>query len=159
MLATLIPFFDKNMKVRAYSLFSQKENSLLNPPIFGTSSATGLAEIEGLDIVRNIGIDTLSPGTDVLIPVNHIAIFSDLESQCEDLRGRLVLLFDKTIENTEAYRKRLAELKQKGFKLAIMKLPVNELEQNKELLALMDYIILDHKKVDVYKAKIYFGHL
>ena len=40
MLATLIPFFDKNMKVRAYSLFSQKENSLLNPPIFGTSSAT-----------------------------------------------------------------------------------------------------------------------
>lgn len=75
MLATLIPFFDKNMKVRAYSLFSQKENSLLNPPIFGTSSATGLAEIEGLDIVRNIGIDTLSPGTDVLIPVNHIAIF------------------------------------------------------------------------------------
>ena len=159
MLATLIPFFDKNMKVRAYSLFSQKENSLLNPPIFGTSSATGLAEIEGLDIVRNIGIDTLSPGTDVLIPVNHIAIFSDLESQCEDLRGRLVLLFDKSIENTEAYRKRLTELKQKGFKLAIMKLPVNELEQNKELLTLMDYIILDHKKVDVYKAKVYFGHL
>lgn len=159
MLATLIPFFDKDMKVRAYSLFSQKENSLLNPPIFGTSSATGLAEIEGLDIVRNIGIDTLSPGTDVLIPVNHIAIFSDLESQCEDLTGRLVLLFDKSIENTEAYRKRLTDLKQKGFKLAIMKLPVNELEQNKDLLALMDYIILDYKKVDVSKAKIYFGHL
>ena len=159
MLATLIPFFDKNMKVCAYSLFSQKENSLLNPPIFGTSSATGLAEIEGLDIIRNIGIDTLSPGTDVLVPVNHIAIFSNLEEQCVGLRGRLVLLFDKTIENTESYRKRLSELRQKGFKLAIMKLPINELEQNKELLTLMDYIILDQKKVDVTKAKIYFGHL
>lgn len=159
MLATLIPFFDKDMKVCAYSLFSQKENSLLNPPIFGTSSPTGLAEIEGLDIVRNIGIDTLSPDTDVLIPVSHIAIFSDIESQCEDLKGRLVLLFDKSIENTEAYRKRLTQLKQNGYKLAIMSFPVNELEQNRELLAMMDYIILDCKKVDVSKAKIYFGHL
>lgn len=159
MLATLIPFFDKDMKVCAYSLVSQKENSLLNPPIFGTSSPTGLAEIEGLDIVRNIGIDTLSPGTDVFIPVSHIAIFLDIESQCEDLKERLVLLFDKSIENTEAYQKRLAQLKQKGYKLAISSFPVSELEQNRELLALMDYIILDCKKVDVSKAKIYFGHL
>ncbi|MDE7200233.1 MAG: signal transduction protein, partial [Lachnospiraceae bacterium] len=140
MLATLIPFFDKEMKVSAYALASQKENSLLNPPIFGSSSPNGLAQIEGLDILHNIGLDTLSPGTDVLIPVTHIAIFSDLESQCDEFRGRVVLVFDDAVENNDAYRNRFAELKNKGYRLAISKLSVDSYEENKELLQLMDYV-------------------
>ncbi len=156
MLATLIPFFDKEMKVSAYALASQKENSLLNPPIFGSSSPNGLAQIEGLDILHNIGLDTLSPGTDVLIPVTHIAIFSDLESQCDEFRGRVVLVFDDAVENNGAYRNRFAELKNKGYRLAISKLSVDSYEENKELLQLMDYVILDQKEVDLSKVKIYF---
>ncbi len=156
MLATLIPFFDKEMKVSAYALASQKENSLLNPPIFGSSSPNGLAQIEGLDILHNIGLDTLSPGTDVLIPVTHIAIFSDLESQCDEFRGRVVLVFDDAVENNDAYRNRFAELKNKGYRLAISKLSVDSYEENKELLQLMDYVILDQKEVDLSKVKIYF---
>ena len=156
MLATLIPYFDKDMKVSAYALVSQRENSLLNPPIFGTSSPNGLAEIGGVEIVHNIGIDTLSPGTDVLIPVTHIAVFSDLESKCEEFRGRLVLVFDDQVENNDAYRNRFTQLKQEGYKLAISKLPVSRYEECKELLMLMDYVILDQKEVDLTKVKIYF---
>lgn len=157
MLATLIPFFDKDMKVSAYALASQRENSLLNPPIFGSRSPNGLAEIEGLDIVHNIGIDTLSPGTDVWIPVSHIAVFSDLESQCDEFRGRVVLVFDGEVQNNEDYRNRFAQLKNKGYKLAMSKLlPVERYEKSRELLSLMDYIILDQKEVDLSKVKIYF---
>ncbi|MDE6213750.1 MAG: HDOD domain-containing protein [Lachnospiraceae bacterium] len=156
MLATLIPYFDKDMKVSAYALVSQRENSLLNPPIFGTSSPNGLAEIGGVEIVHNIGIDTLSPGTDVLIPVTHIAVFSDLESKCEEFRGRLVLVFDDQVENNDAYRNRFTQLKEEGYKLAISKLPVSRYEECKELLMLMDYVILDQKEVDLTKVKIYF---
>ncbi len=156
MLATLIPYFDKDMKVSAYALASQRENSLLNPPIFGSSSPNGLAEIEGLEIVHNIGIDTLSPGTDVLIPVSHIAVFSDLESKCDEFRGRVVLVFDNEVENSEAYRKRFSELKEKGYKLAMSKLPVSRYEEMRELLKLMDYVILDEKEVDLSKVKFYF---
>lgn len=156
MLATLIPFFDKEMKVSAYALASQRDNSLLNPPIFGSRSPNGLAEIEGLDILHNIGIDTLSPGTDVLIPVSHIAVFSDLESRCNEFRGRVVLVFDNEVENSENYRKRFAQLKDRGYKLAMSKLPVSRYEESKELLGLMDYVILDQKEVDLSKIKIYF---
>ena len=157
MLATLIPYFDKDMKVSAYALVSQRENILLNPPIFGSSSPNGLADIEGVDIVLNIGIDTLSPGTDVLIPVSHIAVFSsDLEAKCEELRGRVVFVFDNAVENTEAYRNRFAQLKDQGYKLAMSKLPVSQYEENKEILRLMDYVILDQTEVDLSKIKIYF---
>lgn len=158
MLATLIPFFDKDMKVCAYSLFSQKENLLLNPARQASGINDGAARVEGLDILQRIGIDTLSPGTDVFVPVGSIAVFSDIESQSEAMIGRLVLLFDNSVTNTPDYQERFRQLKQKGYKLAIRKLPVEEIENYKEILSLMDYIILDYKKVDVYKARIYFGN-
>ena len=158
MLATLVPFFDKDMRVCAYSLFSQKNNYLLNPSLQGSAMNDGAVSITGLEIIKNIGIDTLSPGTDVFVPVGPIAVFSDIESQTDPMDGRLVLLFDNEIQNDEKYRSRLGELKEKGYKLAIRNLPVHEFEKNKEILALMDYIILDCKRVDVTKAKIYFGH-
>lgn len=158
MLATLIPFFDKDMKVCAYSLFSQKENLLLNPARQASGINDGAARVEGLDILQRIGIDTLSPGTDAFVPVGSIAVFSDIESQSEAMIGRLVLLFDNSVTNTPDYQERFRQLKQKGYKLAIRKLPVEEIENYKEILSLMDYIILDYKKVDVYKARIYFGN-
>ncbi|MBD5485574.1 MAG: HDOD domain-containing protein [Lachnospiraceae bacterium] len=158
MLATLIPFFDKDMKVCAYSLFSQKENYLLNPELQGSAILNGSGRVSGLEIIENIGIDTLSPGTKVFLPVGPINIFADIEGQSAEMRDRLVLLCDNTITNTDAYRKRFKQLKQGGYKLAIFKLPVAQFENYKEILKLMDYIILDCKKIDVMKAKIYFAH-
>lgn len=159
MLVTLIPIFDKDMRVRAYSLFTQKRNHLLEPALLGAGCYDGAANVEGLEVIRNIGIDTLSPGTDVLVPVGNIAIFSDIEAQCDNMGERLTFLLDNTIPNEEAYLKRLRELKKAGYKLAIRKIPVNMFEKNKDILDLMDFIFLDCKKVDVKMAKVYFGHL
>ncbi len=159
MLATLIPFFDKDMKVSAYSLFSQKENYLLNPDLQGGAMLNGAGRIDGLEIIENIGLDTLTPNTDVFLPIGNINVFSDIESQVNaKMRSRLVLLFDNSITNTEDYRKRLKELKEGGFKLAIYKVPIAEFESKKEILEQMTYIILDSKKINLDKAKIYFSH-
>ena len=158
MLATLIPFFDKEMKVSAYSLFSQKENYLLNPELQGLAVFDGSGRIDGLDIIQNVGIDTLSPDSKVFLPIGPINIFVDIESQSADMKDRLVLLCDKSIENRDDYKKRLRQLKDSGYQLAMMKLPVAEFENYKDILDTMDYIILDCKKVDVMKAKIYFSH-
>lgn len=158
MLATLIPFFDKDMKVSAYSLFSQKDNYLLNPELQGLAVLDGSGRIDGLDIIQNMGIDTLSPDSKVFLPIGPINIFSDIESQSADMKDRLVLLFDGSIANRDDYKKRLRQLKDNGYQLAMMKLPVAEFENYKDILNTMDYIILDCKRVDVAKAKIYFSH-
>lgn len=159
MLVTLIPFFDKDMKVSAYSLFSQKENYLLNPDLQGIAILNGSGRIDGLEVIENIGIDTLTPNTDVFLPIGPINIFSDIEAQVDaKMRRRLVLLLDNSIENTADYQKRLKELKENGFKMAIYKIPIAEFEQKKEILRMMTYIILDCKKINLDKAKIYFSH-
>lgn len=159
MLATLVPFFDKNMKVCAYSLFSQKENYLLNPELQGSAVLDGSGRVAGLEIIQNVGIDTLSPDSKVFLPVGPVNVFTDIEEQSASMKDRLVLLCDNSIANTEAYQNRLKQLKDSGYELAIMKLPVSDFEHYKEILSLMDYIILDCKRVEVNKAKIYFSHL
>ena len=159
MLVTLVPFFDKYLKVSAYSLFSQKKNLLTNPLAQATGINDDAASIAGMEIIKAVGLDTLSPDAPVFVPVNNIAIFSNISEQCTVDHSRIVLLIDKTFPNTPQYTKRIAELKDEGYKFAIRKLPITQFEEYREIHALMDYVIIDCKKIDVNKVKIYFSKL
>lgn len=159
MLVTLIPLFDEKMTVRAYSLFTQKKNYLLNPSLLGTGSNDGAAGIVGLEVIESMGIETISSDKEIFVTINNISIFTDIEVQCKAPHERIVLLFDNTITPDEMYVDRLRELKAAGFKLAIRKLPVASFEAYKEILLMLDYLLLDHKKIDITKAKIYFSKL
>lgn len=159
MLLALIPLFDENMAVRAYSIFSQKDNFFLNPMKLGTGRNDGAARVEGLELIENMGIETLSEDKEIFVPVSNISIFSDAESQCSAPHGRIVFLIDNTVPPVEVYVKRLLELKQKGYRLAVRKLPVADFENWREILKLADYVFLNNKKIAIDKAKLYFGKL
>lgn len=159
MLVTLIPLFDENMKVSAYSLFTQKKNFLLYPNLLGTGINDGASSVDGLELIKNMGIETLSDAHEVFVPVNNISIFSDIASQCDAPHDRLVLLIDNTVPPIEMYLKRLAELKTLGYHLAIRKLPVSNYESHKDILNLMDYILLNYEDIDITKAQLYFNKL
>lgn len=156
MLVTLIPLFDKEMSVRAYSLFTQK-NLLQNPSLQGTGSFDGAAEVQGLDVIESMGIETVSSDKEVFVEINNISIFTDISGQCNAPHERIVLLLDRRITPDKMYVDRLKELKSEGFKLAIRKLAVQQFEEYKEILLLMDYVLLDHKKIDIKIAKVYFS--
>lgn len=157
MLVTLIPLFDENMTVRAYSLFTQKKNYFLSPNLLGSGYNDGAASVEGLEVIQSMGIETLSADKEVFVPVNNISVFSDLDGQCKAPHDSLVLLLDNTIPPEEMYVKRLAELRDMGYKVAVRKLSVQNYEAYREILKLTNYILLDHKKINVSKAKAYFS--
>ncbi len=159
MLVTLIPLFDENLNIGAYSLFVQKKNTFLNPSLLGTGQFDGAARIEGLEIIQNMGIESLSTDSDVFVAVSNMSIFSDLSEQCDAPHERLVLLMDPSVKPEPMYIERLAELKNQGYKLAMRKLQVAEFEAYREILKLTDYVFLNHKKIDISKAKIYFNKL
>ncbi len=159
MLLVLIPLFDENMAVCAYSIFTQKNNYLLNPILLGTAQYDGASSIEGLEMIQSIGIETLSDDKEVFVPVTNISIFADIEGQCDAPHSRIVLLIDNTIPPVEMYVNRLKELKDKGYKLAVRKLAVSEFEAYRPVLHLMDYVFLNNHKIAIDKAKIYFGKL
>jgi EAL and modified HD-GYP domain-containing signal transduction protein len=159
MLATLIPLFDRDMNVCAYSVFAQKENFLLNPRLLGVGRYDGAAQIEGMDLVEGVGLETVSDDKAVFIEMNNISLFSDIASQCNAPHEKLVLLIDHELPPEEKYIERIRELKADGYKFAMRKLPVNRFEEYREVLNQMDYILLNHKKIDISKAKLYFSRV
>ncbi|MBD5444218.1 MAG: HDOD domain-containing protein [Lachnospiraceae bacterium] len=157
MLATLVPLFDENMAVSAYSLFAQKSNYLLNPRFLGTGSNDGATNIAGLEIIESMGIETLSNDKEVFVEVNNISVFADISSLCSAPHDRIVLLADQTITPDAMYVARFKELKKMGYRIAIRKLTDEKIEEYHELLLLMEFILLDHKKHDMDKTKQYFS--
>lgn len=156
MLATLVPLFDKKMMTCAYSIFAQKENLLMTPAAAGSARFDGAGFVTGLDIVDSTGIDTLSGKREVFIEVNDISIFADLGAQCNAPHDKLVLLMGPEVTPSENYVRRLAELKNSGYKLAIRNLAIDKFEEYRVILKLMDYIFLDHKKIKIQVARVYF---
>lgn len=154
MLATLIPLFDGNMEVCAYSVFAQRENYLLHPALLGTGSLDTASGILGLEIVENMGIGTLASGKNVFIEVNNISLFSDIDVCMPE---KIVLLIDSKIKPEPAYVERIRKLKSEKYKFAIRKLAIEQFEEYKPILELMDYILLDHKKIKIDVAKVYFN--
>lgn len=159
MLVTLIPLFDENLNIGAYSLFVQKQNVFLNPSVLGTGRFDGAARAEGLEVIQNMGIESLSSDGDVFVTVSNMSVFSDLSEQCDAPHERLVLLMDPTVKPEPMYIERLTDLKQQGYKLAMRKLQVADFESYREILKLTDYVFLNHRKIDISKAKIYFSRL
>lgn len=157
MLATLLPLFDENMAVGSYSLFSQKVNQLTNPLLYSTGINTGVGQVDGLEIIDNMGINTISESDDIFIPINNISIFTDLDSKCHAPHSRLILMIDASVTPEEMYIERIRELREDEYKFAVCKLPIKDFETYKPILNQMDYIFLDYSKIDISKAKVYFS--
>ncbi len=159
MLLALVPLFDENMAVSAYSIFSQKDNYFLNPMKLGTGRFDGAAAVDGLELIESMGIETLSEDKEIFVPVTNISVFSDVESQCSAPHGRIVFIIDNTIPPVEMYIKRLQQLKKMGYRLAVRKLAVSDFGSYAEIMQLADYVFLNSKKIAIEKARIYFGKL
>ncbi|MBE5871789.1 MAG: HDOD domain-containing protein [Lachnospiraceae bacterium] len=158
MLATLVPLFDQDMRVKAYSLFGQKKNFLLDARYLSGAQYDAV-NVPGFEIIDSIGIQTLSKDAEIFVPVTNISIYGDINSQCKVPRNRIVLLMDTLIKPELSYINRIAELKKDGYKFAIRKLNVSDFEAYKEILKQVDYVILNHQKIVISKAKIYFSKL
>ena len=156
MLVTLIPLFDENMIVKAYSLFTQKDK-YLNQEDSTTEQNEVTTAIEGLDVIKSMGVDAFSGSKEIFVTLNLLSIFTKFEDECGISPGQLVFLIDSTLPPEELYINRLKEIKRKGYKLAIRKLEIRQYQQYQKILELMDYMFFDYKKMDISRGRIFFS--
>jgi len=159
MLVTLIPLFDESMSVKAYSISSQKKNFLLEPTYMSAATQVDAVNVPSFEIIESLGINTLSADNELFVPISSVSLFSDLVTECKAPHNRIVLLLDKTVLPEDVYIERITSLKQTGFKFAIKNLNVPDFEPYRPVLKLMDYILLNHQKIIISKAKIYFNQV
>lgn len=159
MFATLIPLFDNKLAVKAFSLFSQKDNHLVNPMLEGTAHNSGAGQIVGLEVLDNAGIETLSDDADIFVPVTDISLFADIEGQCTAPINRIVILIDKSVLPEDDFIDRIKALREKGYRFAARQYYVADFDRYKRILALLDYILLDYKRIEINRAKVFFSML
>ena len=156
MLATLIPMFDKKMIVRAYSIVAQRDD-LLRDAIKGSSGRWDSAmSVEGIEVIQNMGLETLVDNREVFIPVSNVSLFTDMKAQGANKPEKVVLLIDQYVEPKEQYIERIKTLKSQGFRFAIRRVPLNQVGDYKPVMDLMDYVFLNHHNVDIEKARRLF---
>ena len=156
MIATMVPMFRDDMSVAAYCLFTLRENLFQNPHLLGTGSNDGAGNLVGMEVINNLTIDGLSKDSLIIIPVNNISIFADIDGQCKGPKDRIMLMLDPSIKPDEAYTKRVLELKKSGYKLAMKKLQCTQAEAYKELLKNFDCLFVNCNYADpVKQAKIF----
>ncbi|MBQ7507253.1 MAG: HDOD domain-containing protein [Lachnospiraceae bacterium] len=159
MIATLIPIFDDEMAVFGYSIFTQRDNFLLNPNLLGSGMLDGAGQIPGLDVVNSMGIDSLSEDKYIFVEVTNFSLFTDIKSLCDADPSRLILLFDTSVQQSMEYLNRLKELKSMGYGLAMRKLTPSNFGHYSEVLRLVDYALLDHTKINISSAKMFFERM
>ena len=159
MLAALIPLFDAGMDVHSYCVFAQRENFLLDSLHSGVSKFDNASQIEGFDILDSMGIATLAEDREVFIPINHVALFSDLQAQCSAPPEKVVLLIDANVIPNDMYAFRLRELRDMGFHFAMQKLPLRRMGDFRDILLQCEYIMLNPHRVNMQKAKALFERI
>ncbi|MCR5415919.1 MAG: HDOD domain-containing protein [Pseudobutyrivibrio sp.] len=149
MLATLVPLFYEDMSVASYCLYAQKENLFENPHLLGAGKYDGAGSIVGIEVFDSISEDDLADNCNIIIPINNISLFANIETQLTGFDGRIMLLVDQSIRPEESYNKRLQDLKSKGFKLALKDLPVDKIEEYKFMLNDFDLLLVNAESGNV----------
>lgn len=149
MLATLVPLFYEDMSVASYCLYAQKENMFEHPHLLGAGKYDGAGSIVGIEVFDSISETDLIDNCSIIIPINNISLFSNIEQQLTRFQGRIMLLLDQSIKPEDSYNKRIVDLKNKGFKLAIKDLPLANVEDYKTLLKDFDLFLVNSDTGDV----------
>lgn len=129
----------------------------MNPLLLGTAQFDGASQITGLELIQKWVLIPCLRERNLRTDQQYLD-FADIPEQCDAPHENRTLI-DNTIPPIEMYVNRLKELKQQGYKLAIRKLAVSDFENYREVLKLMDYVLLNNRKIAIDKAKIYFGKL
>jgi EAL and modified HD-GYP domain-containing signal transduction protein len=148
------------MSVASYCLYAQKENMFEHPHLLGAGKYDGAGAIVGIEVFESISEDDLVANCSIIIPINNISLFSNIEQQLKGFDGRIILMCDQSIKPEESYNKRLLDLKSKGFKLAMKDLPLADIDKFKDILKDFDLFLIDSNTGDVVaQAKEFNKHI
>jgi len=112
------PVFNQGKEVFAYYLSFQMGNALVEGGkryAFENSAGTPF-----FDFVNRIGLDALTNGKPIFIPVTNVHLALELEELCTVDRSSVTLLLGSKIELSPANLQRITRLREAGFKIAFI---------------------------------------
>lgn len=147
-----VPLFDNEMSVLAYSFRFQKGTGLFSD--HEHTAFDGAFESPLLNLVGSIGLEALTLGKPIFVPVSHITLLVDLDENFNEDPTKVVFVLDKNFEIDELYVERVIRFKLLGFRFAVSS--KIDLSYHTPLIRLCDYAFVDSKTMNPFEASKFF---
>jgi len=154
MFISVVPLFDKNFAVTSYFFLAQKTTNLM----VGTQNASALDgsnHFAALEMLNDIGLEALTGGRPILIPINNIALLMDLEKQCHAPAEHVIFIIDNGISQDQMYIDRINTLKSLGYRIGVQN--ITDYARIEKIIDLCDYLLLNSKVKDIDLVKRYLN--
>ncbi len=155
-----VPLFTDEMTVEAYFFRFQKGD---NPLLSGQNGAIldGAMNSPLLEVVGRVGLEALTTGKPIFVPVNHITLLANLEEQCDAAPEKIIFVLDKKASTDQKFLNRLIFYKSLGYHFALN--GTVDFDRFAPILNFCDFIFLSQREVNarghVLLIKKHYPHL
>jgi len=137
-----VPIFDTAMAVSSYAIRYQRGNDLL--PLNQTANLLdGAMTSPLLETINVTGIDALSMGKPVFIPISPYHLLGNLETNFEVYKDTVIFLLEDTAKLEGQYVDRMKALRERGFRFALQK--GANCSEPLDALDFCDYVFIDNR--------------
>ncbi len=141
MLLVPTPLFNTNMGVDYYYFQYQKDgNALLTMPI---QAYDGTPHPPLLDVINKVGLDALTTGKPLFVPISHLSLLADLENQCKVPAEKIIFVLGSQTPAKSTFIAHIARLKNQGYRFAADS-KVN-LQKQFDIVRFCDFVFMDAK--------------
>jgi len=145
MMVAAKPVFDKYKEVKGYYLDYQVGNALIEqgkPFSFENSTTSPF-----FDFVNEIGLEALTGGKLVFVPVTGVFLATDFHTDCKVDPSRVVFLLSQSGPVPESLRQRLTQIKELGYNFAFR--DYSDIDLIKPLFPYADFIFCGGEAIDL----------
>ena len=112
------PLFSGKMMVEGYYMASQYGNAILEST--KSNPLDRAMDSPLIDFMNEVGLDALTQGNKIFIPITHIQLVTDLTRNIQEDPGKIVFLLDERVTPDALVLKRCEALTSAGYKLAVV---------------------------------------
>jgi len=133
------PVLNSKMEVMFYCIRFQKADKYLsNQPLW---LMDGAMHSPCLDILEMVGIEGLSNGMPIFIPLNKLSLLIDIENRCHENHEKIIFLLDEDTTPEDAFVDNIKRLKDLGYRFALEN--ISKIELMTPIIELCDYFFIN----------------
>ncbi|MDR2932456.1 MAG: HDOD domain-containing protein [Oscillospiraceae bacterium] len=145
LLVVPVPLFNKDIAVEAYYFRHHKGNDILQASK-GTSFLDGAMYSPPLEMLNTIGVEALSMGKPMFVPIDNYMLLASLELQCSQPADKIIFLLDDEVLMDEPHLANMRRLKGLGYRFGIQK--IMSVEHYIPVLDMCDFVFYDYRLID-----------
>ncbi|MDR2770518.1 MAG: HDOD domain-containing protein [Clostridiales Family XIII bacterium] len=145
LLVVPVPLFSEENTVEAYMFRYSKGNDLLSAAKEGIHFDGAMHSLL-LAMLQVVGLDALTMGKPIFVPVSKLMLMTDLDKVCDEPRDKIIFLIDGNVKGDATNVGNVRRLRELGYRFGVCR--INNVVAYMHILELCDFIFYDQRSFD-----------